>query len=164
MITDPELAAVLRAVIMVGCWSRGTAACGGGFTHHLQHSYACSSTVGGVEVVGRWWNGIWGRLARRDIWLIRQTRWLVRARQGDSESGTVLWWRYDSQQQAQAMVDRLIQADGPDSWRELPTDTRPDPTPPEHPREEDGATQGQLVSRPHRSSRRSDSDRRTRRC
>jgi hypothetical protein len=94
-----------------------------------------------VEVVGRWWNGIWGRLARRDIWLIRQTRWLVRARQGDSESGRVLWWRYDSQQQAQAMVDRLIHADGPDSWRELPTDARLDPTPPEHPPEEDGAAQ-----------------------
>jgi hypothetical protein len=94
--------------------------------------------AGGVAVVRRWWNGIWGRLARRDIWLIRQTRWLVRARQGDAESGRVLWWHYDTRQQAQAMVDRLIQADGSGSWRELPTDTgQPDPTPPENPPEQE---------------------------
>jgi hypothetical protein len=93
--------------------------------------------AGVVAVVRRWWNGIWGRLARRDIWLIRQTRWLVRARQGDAESGRVLWWHYDTRQQAEAMVERLIQADGSGSWRELPTDTRqPDPTPPENPPEQ----------------------------
>jgi hypothetical protein len=65
-----------------------------------------------VEVVGRWWNGIWGRLARRDIWLIRQTRWLVRARQGDAESGQVLLWPYEEETGARAMIDRLIHADG----------------------------------------------------
>jgi hypothetical protein len=75
-----------------------------------------------VEVVGRWWNGIWGRLARRDIWLARRTHWQVRARQGDSESGRELLWQFDSEAEARAMVQRLIRAGGPGSWRELPVD------------------------------------------
>jgi hypothetical protein len=95
-----------------------------------EYSYVCSDIVCGVEVVGRWWNGIWGRLARRDIWLIRQTRWLVRARQGDAESGQVLLWPYEEETGARAMIDRLIHADGPGTWRVLPTDTAPEPTPP----------------------------------
>lgn len=70
------------------------------------------------EVVGRWWNGVWGRLARRDVWLVRQTRWKVIARAGDSETGQVLRWEFDSQAEAQAMIDRLLRAPSPGSWRE----------------------------------------------
>ncbi|MFI7208077.1 hypothetical protein [Micromonospora aurantiaca (nom. illeg.)] len=75
-------------------------------------------TIRGVdEVVRRYWNGIWGRLARRDVWLVRQTRWKVVARSGDSETGRILRWEFDSQAEAQEMVDRLLRAHSPGSWR-----------------------------------------------
>lgn len=70
------------------------------------------------EVVKRWWNGVWGRLARRDVWLVRHTRWKVIARAGDSETGKVLRWEFDTQEEAQEMVDRLLRANSPGSWRE----------------------------------------------
>lgn len=70
------------------------------------------------QVVRRWWNGVWGRLSRRDVWLVRQTRWKVIARTGDSETGKTLHWEFDSQADAQAMIDRLLRAPSPGSWRE----------------------------------------------
>jgi hypothetical protein len=39
-----------------------------------------------VDLIERWWNGRWGRLARRDIWLKRSTTWRLEARQGDGDS------------------------------------------------------------------------------
>ncbi|SCF28381.1 hypothetical protein GA0074696_4073 [Micromonospora purpureochromogenes] len=57
--------------------------------------------------MGRWWNEVWGRLTRRDVWLAREVRWHVVARAGDSETGKVL--RFN---EARAMVRRLVQADG----------------------------------------------------
>ncbi|MEU1811703.1 hypothetical protein [Micromonospora aurantiaca (nom. illeg.)] len=71
------------------------------------------------EVAQRWWNGLWGRLSRRDVWLIRQTRWKVVARAGDTETGKKLLWTYDSRDEADAMVDRLLHADTAGQWREL---------------------------------------------
>ena len=39
-----------------------------------------------MRVVGHWWNGTWGRLARRDVWLKTDgNRWWVEARQGDGD-------------------------------------------------------------------------------
>ncbi|WP_244365808.1 hypothetical protein [Micromonospora echinofusca] len=70
------------------------------------------------EVVRRWWNGSWGRLARRDVWLVRQTRWKVVARSGDSETGKVLRWEFDTQRDAGLMVERLLRADAAGQWRE----------------------------------------------
>ncbi|MEU1238276.1 hypothetical protein [Micromonospora aurantiaca (nom. illeg.)] len=70
------------------------------------------------EVARRWWNGTWGRLARRDVWLIRQTRWKVVARAGDSETGKVLRWEFDWPEEALEMVDRLLRASSPGTWRE----------------------------------------------
>jgi hypothetical protein len=40
-----------------------------------------------MDLVGRWWNGRWGRLARRDVWLRRRTVWEVEARQGENDDG-----------------------------------------------------------------------------
>ncbi|MGC5309993.1 hypothetical protein [Micromonospora zamorensis] len=77
------------------------------------------------EVVRRWWNGVWGRLTRRDVWLIRETRWLVVARTGDTETGKVLRWTYDSQDDATRMVDRLLRADSAGRWREQQPGTPP---------------------------------------
>ncbi|MFI6129448.1 hypothetical protein [Micromonospora sp. NPDC051141] len=70
------------------------------------------------EIVRRWWNGAWGRLARRDVWLVRQTTWQVVARAGDTETGKVLRWTYDSPGEAEAMVDRLLRAESTGRWRE----------------------------------------------
>jgi len=77
------------------------------------------------EVVRRWWNGVWGRLARRDVWLIRQTRWKVVARTGNSETGQMLRWTYDSKDEAAAMIDRLLGADSAGQWREQQGGTPP---------------------------------------
>ena len=79
------------------------------------------------EVVRRWWNGTWGRLARRDVWLIRQTRWQVVARAGDTETGKVLRWTYDSPDGAEAMVDRLLRAETAGRWREQHSGSPPHP-------------------------------------
>lgn len=74
---------------------------------------------GVVALVGRWWNGKWGRLVRRDIWLTRETAWLVRAREGDGETGRELHWRYSTEAEARAMVERLMQSSRPGEWRDL---------------------------------------------
>nr|WP_230540580.1 hypothetical protein [Salinispora arenicola] len=70
------------------------------------------------ESVRQWWNGIWGRLARRDVWLVRQTRWKVIARAGDTETGKVLEWEFDTEGQAIHLVNRLLHADAAGQWRE----------------------------------------------
>ncbi|MEU2610642.1 hypothetical protein ABZ570_03510 [Micromonospora sp. NPDC007271] len=99
------------------------------------------------EVVRRFWNGVWGRLARRDVWLVRQTRWRVIARAGDTETGKVLRWEYDTEPEAMAMVDRLLRADTAGQWREQAAGTPPQPTgddtssPPTGPTREGGANQ-----------------------
>ncbi|MGC4885776.1 hypothetical protein [Micromonospora sp. DT227] len=69
-------------------------------------------------MVKRWWNGSWGRLTRRDIWLVRESQWTVVARAGDTDTGTVLRWTYDSRDDASAMIDRLLRADNAGQWRE----------------------------------------------
>lgn len=71
-----------------------------------------------VDLLGRWWNGRWGRLARRDIWLSRTVQWQVTARRGNSETGEVLRWHFDSEQQARDMVVRLQTAPDSGDWRE----------------------------------------------
>ncbi|WP_433299662.1 hypothetical protein ACQP2F_00410 [Actinoplanes sp. CA-030573] len=70
-----------------------------------------------MTVLGRWWNGVWGRLARRDIWLTVSYR--VTARQGDTETGKVLCWDFDSEEDARAMIERLTHSPGPGEWREM---------------------------------------------
>ncbi|MEV5691528.1 hypothetical protein [Micromonospora globbae] len=69
-------------------------------------------------VVSRWWNGVWGRLTRRDVWLAREVRWHVVARSGDSETGKVLRWEFDTEDDARQMIQRLMHADG-GPWREI---------------------------------------------
>ncbi|MER7474891.1 hypothetical protein [Micromonospora sp. NPDC000018] len=91
------------------------------------------------EEVRRWWNGIWGRLARRDVWLIRRTRWTVVARTGDTETGKVLRWECETEPEALRMVERLLRADSAGQWREhgrggssgSPRERRPDRAGPE---------------------------------
>ena len=83
-----------------------------------------------MELVGRWWNGIWSRMGRRDIWLYRQVVWHVRARDGDGDAARELRLRFPDEQSARDMVRRLQAAVGPGQWRELTalTTGRPAPT------------------------------------
>jgi hypothetical protein len=92
-------------------------------------SNACTSSVAVVSrsvTVGRSWNGRFGRLARRDIWLRRDDgphgeplRWTVEIRLGDAD-GEHADWTYDSEADALAMVRRCIDTGG-DGWQELTT-------------------------------------------
>lgn len=50
-------------------------------------------------------------------------RWHVWARTGDTDSGRTLHWIYDDEQQARAMIERLL-ADGGE-WRRIPDTPRP---------------------------------------
>ncbi|SIM58233.1 hypothetical protein [Micromonospora cremea] len=77
------------------------------------------------DVAGRWWNGIWGRLGRRDVWLTREVRWKVVARAGDSENGRVLRWEFDTEADALAMVKRLLAVDVGGQWRKQAGDSAP---------------------------------------
>ena len=71
-----------------------------------------------VELVGRWWNGHWGRMARRDIWLSRAGGdWHVRARDG-AGGGREVHYDFDREYEARAMVERLIAA-APGGWKDI---------------------------------------------
>ena len=70
------------------------------------------------ELIERWWNGRFGRLARRDIWLYKDTTWRVQSRTGDSDSGRGNTWTYEDEAEARAMVARLLDTGG-DGWRNL---------------------------------------------
>jgi hypothetical protein len=71
-----------------------------------------------VELVGRWWNGRWGRLGRRDVWLRRRTVWEVEARQGESDGGKSQRWEFTDDEEALTMVNRLM-ASSPGEWKDL---------------------------------------------
>ncbi|RZU75867.1 hypothetical protein EV384_4439 [Micromonospora kangleipakensis] len=71
-----------------------------------------------MEVKGRWWNGNWGRIARRDIWLLSDGhRWRVRGRLG-GDGGREVAYEFDDEQQARAMVNRMMETSA-GAWRDL---------------------------------------------
>lgn len=71
-----------------------------------------------MDLVGRWWNGTWGRLTRRDIWLYRDgPAWLVQLRTGDSDS-PVREHRFATEAQARAFVQHGIDTGG-SGWKDL---------------------------------------------
>ena len=71
-----------------------------------------------------WWNGKWGRLARRDVLLYEDDetgRWSVEARDGGVE-GKSRWWDLAREPDATRLVDDLMADPYPgEAWRELPT-------------------------------------------
>ncbi|MFV2087988.1 hypothetical protein [Micromonospora sp. LOL_021] len=70
-----------------------------------------------VEQRKHWWNGSWGRLARRDVFLRADAdRWFVEARVGGAE-GRSRFTEYDTEESAYDAVRRLV--DGPGTWREV---------------------------------------------
>jgi hypothetical protein len=72
----------------------------------------------GVETVGRWWNGSWGRLGRRDIWLSTDgRRWEVRFRDGGAD-GREGEFAFADEVQARGFVQRQIET-APGQWKDL---------------------------------------------
>ncbi|WP_432049562.1 hypothetical protein [Verrucosispora sp. NA02020] len=80
-----------------------------------------------MEQRKHWWNGKWGRLARRDVFLRADAdRWYVEQRAGGAE-GASRFYEYDTVDDAEETVRALLQ--GPDTWREL-SPRPPSPWPP----------------------------------
>lgn len=73
-----------------------------------------------TRTIQHWWNGTWGRLARRDIYLRSQTVWRVELRQGGAE-GRTKEWTFDSEAQARELIDQAIAAGQSGVWRQVPT-------------------------------------------
>ncbi|GIJ79467.1 hypothetical protein SAMN05443287_106321 [Micromonospora phaseoli] len=70
-----------------------------------------------MEQRKHWWNGKWGRLARRDVFLRADAdRWYVEQRAGGAE-GVSRFYEYDTVDDAEETVRALLQ--GTDTWREL---------------------------------------------
>jgi hypothetical protein len=64
-----------------------------------------------------WWNGKWGRLARRDVLLYEDGgQWWVQAREGGAE-GRSRWLDFADEEQALDCVRALMT--GTDRWREM---------------------------------------------
>ena len=78
---------------------------------------------GMATVVGRWWNGVGGRNARRDIWLYQDdSGWFVRAREGTANDGRDLGWPpFPNEWSARAWVDQLMTESpgGRGVWKDL---------------------------------------------
>lgn len=70
-----------------------------------------------MEQRKHWWNGKWGRLARRDIFLRTDgNQWLLEQRAGGAE-GVSQFYEIDGEDEAYDIVRALLA--GPDEWREL---------------------------------------------
>ncbi|MGW3810849.1 hypothetical protein [Micromonospora sp. NPDC005113] len=71
-----------------------------------------------MEVRGRYWNGEWNRIARRDIWLLSNGRlWRVRGRLG-GDGGREVSHDFTDELSAREMVDRMMKT-SVGSWRDL---------------------------------------------
>lgn len=70
-----------------------------------------------------WWNGKWGRLARRDVLLYQDdktSRWSVEARDGGVE-GERRVWELACEPDAMKLIEDLMSDPIPgEAWRELP--------------------------------------------
>ena len=73
-----------------------------------------------ARLVERYWNGSWGRLARRDIWLwnLPDDRWRVEIGIGSLDTGDRQHWDIADDSDARALLARCLDTGG-DGWREL---------------------------------------------
>ena len=70
-----------------------------------------------MEQRKHWWNGKWGRIARKDVYLrVSGDQWYVEQRAGGAD-GVSHFFEYDSEDSALETVRALLI--GPDEWREL---------------------------------------------
>ncbi|MDZ5446056.1 hypothetical protein U2F26_25540 [Micromonospora sp. 4G57] len=71
-----------------------------------------------MEVRGRYWNGAWGRMARRDIWLVSDGQlWRVRGRLG-GDGGQEVSYGFRDEASARSMADRMVKTSA-GTWRDL---------------------------------------------
>lgn len=71
-----------------------------------------------MEKRKHYWNGSWGRLARRDILVYENGgQWILEVRVGGAD-GRSRWFEYDGEEAAQHRLRALLAED--ESWRELP--------------------------------------------
>jgi hypothetical protein len=72
-----------------------------------------------VERRKHYWNGKWGRLARRDILVFEDAgTWLVEAREGGAD-GKTRWFELPDEDTALDCVRDLITQSKMEGWREL---------------------------------------------
>lgn len=70
-----------------------------------------------MEQRKHWWNGKWGRLARRDVYLRADAdQWYVEQRAGGAE-GVSRFFEFDTEEAAYEAIRGLLV--GSDTWREL---------------------------------------------
>lgn len=70
-----------------------------------------------MEQRKHWWNGSWGRLVRKDVYLRTDgDQWFVEQRAGGAE-GTSRFFEFGSEDDAYDVIHALLV--GPDEWREL---------------------------------------------
>ncbi|GAB2614210.1 hypothetical protein Aab01nite_70750 [Paractinoplanes abujensis] len=70
-----------------------------------------------MEQRKHWWNGKWGRSARKDVYLrVSGDQWYVEQRAGGAE-GVSHFFEYSSEEDALNTVRMLLAAPG--DWREL---------------------------------------------
>jgi hypothetical protein len=70
-----------------------------------------------MEQRKHWWNGKWGRLARRDVYLRADAdQWFVEQPAGGAE-GVSRFYEFVSEDEAYEAVRLML--DGPDDWRQL---------------------------------------------
>lgn len=76
-------------------------------------------------IVERWWNGTWGSLARRDVWLWRTADggWRVELSLGGLDDGVREHEDFDDEAAARVFLDRAL-AQGGSGWRRLDTERR----------------------------------------
>ncbi|WP_203910955.1 hypothetical protein [Rhizocola hellebori] len=81
----------------------------------------------GWTLEGRWWNGAYGRIARRDMWLYTNGYvWRVEARQGDGDAA--VWSKqFTSEQLARELAAQMMARSG-DQWRDLTSLVQSPPT------------------------------------
>ncbi len=70
-----------------------------------------------------WWNGRWGRLARRDVWLHHDAgRWWLEAQSGGQEGGPLWRSQPTTEPEARAELAAMLtrgDAEGVAGWRAL---------------------------------------------
>jgi hypothetical protein len=68
-----------------------------------------------AELIERWWNGHYGRLARRDVWCYKEVATTCRVECRTRKTKT---WNLADEDDAHALVQRLLETAG-DGWIDL---------------------------------------------
>ena len=72
-----------------------------------------------MEQRKHWWNGKWGRIARKDVFLrVNGDTWHVEARAGGAD-GVSRFYEFGGEDEALESVRAML--NGPGTWRELST-------------------------------------------